>query len=351
MTSSLFFINVKTESKICLSFGEWICTESLTQNFLQDIKNNEYRVAFISQENIFSHSMNVFRKTLFQKDTIAVIGIKEILYTLQNACSCIIDIINDSIFIGETEFKFKRFNYLRDTSESIEYNLDTKEICYKPDYYYNNELASIIVKGYNMTHSMLPSYHISRSDKQGRIWDKGFIFPSHFFEYYINNPQKYYSSLIKYIKVLKSILSFSTSKNNSEALIDLLAIHYSYSIIFSFITPNIAEKIKNMYGEDFLQKIYNEFVSESPIHNKYQMVDKAIEKMEYYLKCILDKKTNSKYKSQIYHISDNSLDSLEVMYFVTNMFSDIRRCVINITIERNPWFEKICRHRKKVKIY
>ena len=139
MTSSLFFINVKTESKICLSFGEWICTESLTQNFLQDIKNNEYRVAFISQENIFSHSMNVFRKTLFQKDTIAVIGIKEILYTLQNACSCIIDIINASIFIGETasfrkNIKFKNLKFDTKTpflvsfySQNCEYGV-TREI-------------------------------------------------------------------------------------------------------------------------------------------------------------------------------------------------------------------------------
>ncbi len=339
------------KSKICLSFGEWICTESLTQSFLQDIKNHEYKVVFISQENIFSHSMNVFRKILFQKDTIAVIGIKEIIFSLQNASSCKIDIKNDSIFIGEIEYKFKKFNYLRDTSETIEYNLDTKEICYKPDYYYNHELASIIVKGYNMTHLMLPSYHISRYDKQGRIWDKGFIFPSHFFEYYINYPRKYYSSLLEYVKVLESILFFSTSKDNSETLIDLLAIHYSYSIIFSFITPNIAEKIKNMYGDDILQKTYNAFVSVSPIHNKYQMVDKAMDQMEYYLKCILAKNTYSDNESKIYHISDNSLDSLEVMYFVTNMFSDIRRCVINITIERNPWFEKICRHRKKVKIY
>lgn len=351
MNNSLYFINAKKNSEILLSFGEWICAKNLTLEFLKDLKRQKYKVAFINQENIFSHGMNVLRKVLFESDIIAVIGIQEIFTILQNANYCKINITDDLITIEDTEYKFRKFNFLHDTSETIEFNIDTEEICYKPDYYYCNELAPIIVKGYNMTSSMLPSYHTSRCDDQGRIWDKGFVFPSQFFDYFSKHMEEYYSILLRYITVLKSILSCFKLTDNSEKLKNLLALHYSYSIIFSFLTPSISEELKKTVGNDSLEQVYNLFVAESPIHNKYYMIDNALEKMEIFLENILNGVKSKDNYRDVYQTSDIPMNSMAIMYFVTNMFSDIRRCVINITIESNPWFEASCCHRKKVKIY
>lgn len=334
-----------------LDKNEWIYVETFTPEFFEDLKINKYKVAFVKQQNIFSHGMNVLRKVLFATDTIAVIGAEEVVETLQNIGRCKLNVEDNLISIGNIEYKFRDFSFLRDTSEIIEYNMDTEEVCYKPDYYYSTDLSPIIVKGYNMTERMLPSWHVSRCDNEGRIWDKGFVFPHQFFEYFSSYTEKYYSSLLEYIEVLKGIFSLRHLKNSSEEFIHLLEAHYSYSIIFSFITPNISEKLKEVLGDEGVEKVYNLFVMNSPIHNKENLTDMSLIKMEIFLTNILKGVQNKENYRNVYRAYDVPVSNMALMYFVTNMFSDIRRCVINIIIECNPWFGSICRHRKREKIY
>lgn len=351
MDTSMFFINTKNVYEIILNKGDWISADVLTPEFLEDVKSDKYKVAFVKQENIFSHGMNVLRKVLFGTNTIAVIGIEDIFEALRNEDECTVSITDDLITIGDRAYKFRNFSFLRDTSEIIEYNIDTEEICYKPDYYYNSELSPIIVKGYNKTSTMLPSLHISRCDNEGRIWNKGFIFPYQFFDYFSVHADEYYNNLLKYIKVLEKIFSLRHLTKSFDELKYALADHYSYSIIFSFITPNISEALKDALGNDGVERIYNLFVMNSPIHSKENLTDSSLGKMKFFLINILKGIKNKENYSNIYHAYDMPSHDIALMYFVTNMFSDIRRCVINVIIESNPWFGSICRHRKKVKIY
>lgn len=351
MNTSLFYINEKNISEIMLEKNEWIHVENFTPELFEDLKINKYKVVFIKQQNIFSHGMNVLRKVLFDTNTMAVIGAEKVFDVLEKMDKCKLNIQDNLISIGDIEYKFRDFSFLRDTSEIIEYNMDTEEICYKPDYYYNIDLSSIIVKGYNMTEKMLPSWHMSRCDNEGRIWDKGFIFPHQFFEYFSFYTEKYYNILLEYIEVLKGIFSLRHLKKSSNELIYLLEAHYSYSIIFSFITPNISEKLKEILGNEGVEKVYNLFVMNSPIHSKEDLTDMSLEKMETFLTNILKGIQNKENYSIVYHAYDVPVSNMALMYFVTNMFSDIRRCVINIIIECNPWFGSICQHRKRVKIY
>lgn len=349
--TSIFFLNTKNVSKIVLSKGEWISTDTLTPEFLLDVKSDKYKMAFVKQENIFSHGMNVLRKVLFSTRTIAVVGVEKIFAALQCADECKVSIADDIITIGDTAYKFRTFSFLRDTSETMEHNINTEEICYKPDYFYSSELSPIIVKGYNLTSTMLPSLHTSRCDDEGRIWDKGFVFPYQLFNHFSTHTEEYYNNLLKYITTLERLYSLRHLTKSSDDLKTALVDHYSYSIIFSFITPNISEALRDVLGNSGLEKVYNFFVMNSPIHSKEKLTDISLAKMKIFLNNILNGIKNEENYFDVYHAHDIPSHDIALMYFVTNMFSDIRRCVINMIIESNPWFSSICLHRKKAKIY
>lgn len=351
INDSMFFLNTKNISEIVLNKGDWITTDALTPEFLLDVKSGKYKMAFVKQENIFSHGMNVLRKTLFGTQTISVIGVKKILSVLQCADECIVSIANNIITVGDISYKFRDFSFGRDTSEVIEYNINTEEICYKPDYYYSSELSTIIVKGYNMTSAMLPSLHTSRCDDEGRIWNKGFVFPYQFYNHFSIHTKEYYNNLLSYIKTLERLYSLRHLTRCSDELKCILTEHYSYSIIFSFLMPNISEALKDVLGNNGLEKVYNLFVLNSPIHSKENLTDISLGKMKIFLVNILKGLNNKENYLDVYHIDDMPLHDSALMYFVTNMFSDIRRCVINLIIENNPWFSSVCRHRKRAKIY
>lgn len=351
MDTSLLFLNAHNVLEVNLKEDDWVITDALSPEFLGMIRNDMHKVAFVKQQNFFSHGMNVFRKHLFGTNIIAVIGIDEIYEVLQKADECKVSIIDNCITVNGILYKFREFNFIRDTSEIIEYNMETEEICYKPDYYYCNELMSIIVKGYNMTNILLPFEHSSRGDIEGRIWNKGFAFPHQFFDYFSLHTDEYYNNLLKYARVLQKIFSLRYLTKNSLDLENALIKHYSYSIIFSFIVPNISESLRNILNRDELEKIYNLFVLNSPIHNKENLTDNSLRKIDTFLVNVLSGIKNNENYENVYNVHDLPAHNLALMYFVTNMFSDIRRCVINIIIECNPWFASICQHRKEIKIY
>ena len=330
---------------------DWYFTDSLTLEFLEGLKNDKYKVVFIKQENIFSHGMNVVRKILFDKDTVAVIGVEKIFNILEEANECTLFFNENIITIDNSSYKFRDFNFLRDSSEIMEYNMDTNEICYKPDYYYSRELSSIIIKGYNIADSMLPYSHSSKCDDEGRIWSKGFIFPFQIFDYFFTHNKEYFKYLLEYIHVLEKIFSLRNLETSSDELKNALTTHYSYSIVFSFIAPNISEMLEIELGIDGLEKVYDLFVINSPIHNKQNLTSDSLDMMKRFLINILEGTANKENFVKVYHSCDMPSHDIASMYFVNNMFSDIRRCVINIVIENNPWFSSICQHREKVTIY
>lgn len=349
--TSIYFINSKKVSSFFLTRGEWVCVNDLAPEFLKVLKEEQIRTVFIKQENIFSHAMNVLRKVVLDTDILIVVGVKDIFEKLNNASRVEIDIMRDSIMLDNAIYIFRKFNYLKDSSETIEYNLNTSEICYKPDYFYNEKLIVIITKGYNLSQKYLQNAHSSRSDQEGRIWNSGFIFPSHFFDLYYKNINLYYETLLDYVSVLETLISLKDIGGESEQLTNSLILHYSYSIIFSFITPNISEYMQKGEGKSELELTYNIFVLNSPIHNKTNLTHDALAKVKTFLENICSGMDANDNFEQVYSLSNSPKSNIALMYFVTNMFSDIRRCVINVLIDNNKWFGAICKHRKKPKIY
>lgn len=351
INASLFYINVGDTTSISLKRNEWILSEKLTSSFLEELGRKKCKVAFIKRENIFSHGMNVLRKLLNDTHIIAVIGVEDLYIVLQNAEECNLNIINDTISIGNTEYKFRSFNFIRDTSEIMEYNIDTEEICYRPDYYYSKELSSIIVAGYNMANMMLPGFHMARCDSDGRVWDKGFIFPRDFFDYFWKHLDEYYNNLLKYVNILETLFSLRTLTEYTEELKNSLISHYSYSVLFSFIIPNISEALQNVVGKSGVENVQQCVVLNSPILNKGKLTEQALKKLDYFLRNILNGVTNKDNFIRVYKIVDIPQEEIVLMYFVTNILADIRRCVINIILEDNHWFGSVYKHRKRVTMY
>jgi hypothetical protein len=347
----IFFINSKKASVLSLTKGDWICGSDLNPEFLNAAKDERIKAVFIKHENIFSHIMNVLRKIVLGTDNLVIVGIEKIYENLKNGSMIKIDVKNDSITIDNTIYRFRKFNCLKDASEVIEYNLNTSEICYKPNYFYNAELLPIIIEGFNLSYKYLHNPHTARSDDDGRIWNSGFIFPSQFFDYYLNNIDLYYKILLDYVSVLETIFSFKDLNGENEKLTRALILHYSYSNVFLFIMPNISEYMKKYFGESEFELTYNMFVLNSPIHNKFKLTGDALTKIGLFLTNILSGMEANKNFQQVYSLNYAPRNNIALMCFVTNMLSDIRRCVININIGKNKWLESICRHRKIVKIY
>lgn len=351
MPTSVFFINNGNLSEISLKKDEWISVSNLNTEYLERIKSDNYKAVFLRRENIFSHAMNVLRKVIYKSSVVVAIGTEGLFDVLENADNCIINISDNIITINDNDYVFKDFSFSRDASEIMEYNLDTDEICYKPDYYYNEELSYIVVNGYNMARNLLPAFHSSRSDYQGRIWNKGFIFPHQFYDYYSVHTDEFYNHLRDYVFVLEKIFSLRHLNTKEEEFSYAISKHYSYSIIFSFITPIVSEKVVAVLGNDELEKVYNVFVVNSPIHSKDNLTDTSLKNMKDFLTGVIGGTPNKENYFNVYHAFDMPSHNSALMYFVANMLSDIRRCVINVTTESNNWFKAIYKHRKKPEIY
>lgn len=351
MNNSICFLNAGVRTSLTLTSKEWLYAAELTPEFMQDIKNAEVKALFIQQQNIFSHAVNVLRKVLFDTNTIAVMGAEAIIEQLKQSSFIEVNIAESKIIISDTIYCFRSFDYLKDTSEILEYNLDSLEICYKPDYYYNKELAEIIINGYHRAETILPVHQRARRKEDGRIWNLGFMYPHQIFEYYKNNQKMYYSSLYDYTQILEKLLHSKRIEAPTESFTVLLSQHFSYSMIFSFTTPNISEELKRESGTGFLELVYTRFVENSPIHDKTKNTESSLKKLQQLFENKFANICNSDNFRVVYNIGDVIWSDLACMFFVNNMISDVRRCVINSIIESNLWFASICNHRKKPKLY
>lgn len=339
----------KAIPRIDMKCGEWIVWEKVDFELEEKLKEGQYRCVFMKEQNIFAHYMNRLRSLLKATDTIAVIGVDELLGILNNAQICSLDIANNTILIDGENICLDAMDMYRNVSEIMEYNLDTAEICYKPDYYYDEGLADIIVRGYNNVSKVIhrPHMAIFRSDK--RIWSSGFVFPSDFLELFSDNRNSYFEIMEQYCRILCLLLLACEEELSSDKLIHYLIPHYTYSIIFSLIAPNIVTKMEK---QDIIRAIdavseNTPFQQKKYTDNMRNILQKSLVKLGLYLKNLKEGVDITESYQKIYKTGNFPNNPLVAMLFVTNLLQDIRRGVITEVRKKYLWFDSICGHRKQ----
>ncbi len=348
LKKQVYVFNPRNMRSVDMEYGEWIVSPKVDIELEKKLRSKKVSCVFLKEQNVFAHYMNRFRSILKATDTIALVGVDELIAILDNAQKCRLDFTNYNICIDGIAFGLNSMDLHDNVSEIIEYNLDSGEICYKPDYYYDERLASIIVQGYNRIPDIIQKPHraVFRSDK--RIWSSGFVFPSDFFELFANNKSSYYKLIDQYCKILRMLLWSCKEPLDMDRLIAHLIPHYMYSIIFSLIAPNI---VKKMVGNDIITSIdavsdntpFQEIVG---LESMKEKLDISLENLSLFLASLQTEVSSTKSYYDIYKKERNFDNPWVAMLFVTNLLQDVRRGVINEVRRNYSWFDAICGHRK-----
>lgn len=330
-----------------LNKTEYTFSESVSNDLIKTLQTNDFKAVFIGRLNIFSHSMNVLRKAVDGKDIIIIIGVSKILNKLKVSKECTLDLKKNKIIIEDTEYIFLNFDYGSDTDEEIEYNIVSKYICYKPDYYYSKELAEIIRKGFEQSKVKTQEHLISVISEKNRIWNYGIGFPKEIYLNLTSNQKYFYMSLLEYIDILQDIMGFCSTKQKDEKLVELLIKHFSYSTIFSFCLTNASLSLYHELKDNQLfEKCYQVFTLISPITDKENLTVKEIQRMRICLQYLLSDKED-KFIITYPEFEGIQITTKVIIFFVMHLFSDIRRCVIGKLVEGNNWFASLCTHKKR----
>lgn len=353
---SLYGLGFGDSKEISFHKEDWIIAESVSPSLIRQICNNEVRLVFLNDTNIFSHEMNVIRKIIHgNKNTRIINGASPIFSIIQEANECTVKLKENRIIIQDTVFTFSGFNYYKESSELLEYDIDNNCICFKPDYYYHKELAELVSAGFSKAGSELfkPLSFSAYADNDNRIWCTGGCFSHTLMSSFDRDYMQYFRALLQYNSVLKSLYCLSQGKQINSELKELLVDHYKFSLLFSFSVPYFTRLLEDNDGSERVETVYSVFVQNSPLNNKELLTESAIEKMNSFLSQIIDK--SSDYKEIMNNVYDmdyiESFSTEDILFFVVNMMSDLRRCVINILINKNEWFASICGHRKRVEVF
>lgn len=338
--------------RIALRRSEYIVSEHITYDVIRALNANEYKVIFIGKENIFSHSMNVLRKAVNDTNVIIVIGVNSIINILQNTKECVLELRKNKIILDNNEYLFQNFNFGLDADEEIEYNVVSECICYKPDYYYNNELAQIIKEGFDQSKVKVNEVSNTFISEDMRIWNKGIGFPSDIYSKIMCDMKYYYVLLLEYANVLQKIMKFYNNRRKDENLFALLVEHFSYSTLFSFDLSIASYMLyKDIEGEQIFEKCYQAFSLITPIVDKEKLTVKEINRVKRCLNYLINGEEN-KFLEIYPEFGSIKLTKKVVLFFMMHLFSDIRRCIISMLIKNNDWFSSICTHKsRKEEVY
>lgn len=348
LKKQVYVINPRNMRSVDMEYGEWITSPKIDIELEKKLRSNKVSCVFLKEQNVFAHYMNRFRSILKATDTIALVGVDELITILDAAQKCRLDFTNYNICIDGVAFGLNSMDLHDNVSEIIEYNLDSGEICYKPDYYYDERLARIIVQGYNRIPDIFQKPHRAVFLSDRRIWSLGFVFPSDFFELFANNKSSYYKLMDQYCKVLKMLLWSCKEPLDMDSLIANLVPHYTYSIIFSLIAPNI---VKKMVEHDIIIAIAavsdnTPFQETVGWESMKEILDISLENLSLFLASLQAEVSPSKSYCEIYKKERDFDNPWVAMLFVTNLLQDVRRGVINEVRRNYSWFEAICGHRK-----
>lgn len=348
--NKVYVYNSKDTLCINMRCGEWITADKVDFELENKLKAGKYRCIFLKEQNVFAHYMNRLRSLSKGTNSIVVIGVDNLMEDLDIAQTCRLDIEYNKIWIDGVETYLNTLDLYSNVSEIMEYNLDKKEMCYKPDYYYDAKLAGIIVQGYNEVSDFIQKPHVAVFRNDRRIWNSGFVFPSDFFELFSADQKWYYELMEQYCEVLFSLLDSCKTTLESDELTKRLIPHYTYSILFSLIAPDIVTKMTRCDIITSIAAVSETTPFKEKVHKEEmkQILKTSLENLGLYLVSLKRGKDSGRSFNDIYNVETFSDNPWVAMLFVTNLLQDIRRGVVNEVRRKYSWFEKICGHRKKV---
>lgn len=347
LTEPLYYTSKEDiPDSIIVNRKDYIVSENITHELIKKISMFDYKVVFIGYENIFSHAMNVLRKVSSSRKTIIVVGIHSIKNALLNSKSCVLLLKENTIILDGKEYSFQKFSLELDADEEIEYNVDTEYICYKPDYHYSNELAEIVREGFNHSQINVKGFSDTIVSKDRKVWNYGIGFPSEIYGKICLNLKEYYQLLLEYLNVLKNLTKYYYKNECCDEIVSLLKQHFSYSTLFSFNLSTISVALHEELDEETVEGCYAIFAIISPISDKQNMTGVAIKKAERLLSC-LSCNEKSAFTDIYPEFNGVEITDTVILFFVMNLFSDIRRCIIGMLMENNTWFASICTHKRR----
>lgn len=346
----VYVYNPKDTPCIDMRCGEWISADKIDFELENKLKAGKYHCIFLKEQNVFAHYMNRLRSLSKGTNTIVVIGVDNLIESLDVAQTCRLDIVHNKIWIDDVEINLNTMDLYSNVSEIMEYNLDKKEICYKPDYYYDARLAEIIVQGYNEISKYIQKPHVAVFRDDRRIWNSGFVFPSDFFDLFSVNRDRYYELMEQYCEVLFSLLDSCETTLEYDELVKQLIPHYTYSILFSLIAPDIVTMMAKCDIIATIDAVSAITPFKEKVHKEEmkQILRTSLENLRLYLISLKRGEDSERSFNDIYKIKFFPNNPWVAMLFVTNILQDIRRGVVNEVRRKYSWFDKICGHRKKI---
>ena len=154
----------------------------------------------------------------------------------------------------------------------------------------------------------------------------------------------------QYCEVLFSLLDSCKTTLESDELTKRLIPHYTYSILFSLIAPDIVTKMTRCDIITSIAAVSETTPFKEKVHKEEmkQILKTSLENLGLYLVSLKRGKDSGRSFNDIYNVETFSDNPWVAMLFVTNLLQDIRRGVVNEVRRKYSWFEKICGHRKKV---
>lgn len=338
---SLYIVKGKEEQSLYLLKDDIFYIKRLSDFVLKGEKiSGSVKAIIVYSLSVFCHNMNVLRKLIPYDAWLIVISSEKAFDEIIVSDMVCIKYERNMIITERYNIFLGTFDFQDEFQGELEYNIDKKRICYRPDYKYSFELGKIASTGYSLT-KHIGLRHFSELDVDGKIWDWGMAFPRDIYEYYKKNKKTYIQELNNYLLVLLD-LSYQT---DVASLKKLLVEHYKYSLMFSFITSYLTERLSEEYGLHVFEHIYKISAVNSPIQEDLEMHTLAINKLRGFIGNYLNGVPNKDNWRQVYYISNVNSSDIALFSFINMLLSDIRRNSILILQKNSSWFRNINTHR------
>lgn len=338
---SLYIIKGNEQQSLDFSKNDVLYIKELSDFVLKGEKiSKSVKAIIVYSLSVFCHNMNILRKLVHKDTWLIVISNEKAFEVIRTAEKIYIKYEKNTIITEKHSAVFGIFNFQYEFQGELEYNIDKKRLCYRPDYKYSFDLGKIASNGYSCVRCG-GLEHFSEVDVDGKIWDWGLAFPHDIYECFKKNKKSYIKQLHDYLLVLLE-LSYQT---DVVRLKSLLVEHYKYSLTFSFITSYMTERLSDEYGLHSFEQVYRIAAANSPIQESVYINTMAIKKLREFIANYLNGVPNKDNWLQIYNITDVNNSDIALYSFVNLLLSDIRRNSIMILKRNSSWFCSINTHR------
>jgi hypothetical protein len=323
-------------------------TEKASAKIVAKIRDGQLGLVLLAHENPFSHMANVLRQCASASNSVVMVGRGEHLSLAQAATTISIDPEKLTLTVDDTCFSYQIVSQYDSADELLAYDAETNELCYKPSYYYAEELGQIIADGFATSGTLHGQSTEARLDSRGRIWSIGIGWPVEIAERTVSHPVAFYSAMLDYLQILKTLLM---AGNEASVLRPVLIRHFAYSTLFSFSVPSLSRFLMVKSGEATVSIVTSWAADDSPIRERACLTLVAMNRLTE----ILQELVAGNARPSVFGDRKNEMicpaSAASVVFYISLLISDIRRCVISNLQDQSGWFSEICTHRPRETAY